>query len=83
MSYLFKDSKNRFKKDSKYRMRNENALAMDNVKKFYDKYPDGINKTSVSAYIMEASKGKKGDAISKISTAKLSKDLFPEDFKRV
>ena len=32
---------------------------------------------------IEASKGKKGDAISKISMATLSRDLFPEDFKRV
>ena len=32
MSDLFKDSENRFKKDSKYRMRNENALARDNVR---------------------------------------------------
>ena len=32
LSDFFKDSKNRFKKDSKYRMRNENALARDNVR---------------------------------------------------
>lgn len=45
--------------DSEVQLTGNFALAMDNVKKFYDKYPDGINKTSVSAYIMEASKGKK------------------------
>ena len=45
--------------DSEVQLTGNFALAMDNVKKFYDKYPDGINKTSVSAYISEASKGKK------------------------
>ena len=45
--------------DNEVQLTGNFALAMDNVKKFYDKYPDGINKTSVSAYIMEASKGNK------------------------
>ena len=33
--------------------------AMDNVNKFLAKYPDGINKTSVAAYISDASNGNK------------------------
>jgi hypothetical protein len=45
--------------DNEVQLTGNFALAMDNVKKFYDKYPDGINKTSVSAYIIEASKNKK------------------------
>ena len=35
------------------------ALAMSNVNKFLEKYPDGINQTSVASYISDASKGKK------------------------
>ena len=57
--------------DSEVQLTGNFALAMDNVKKFYDKYPDGINKTSVSAYIMEASKGKK--TIAEVNKVILSK----------
>ena len=43
----------------KYNLLVTDALAMDNVKKFYDKYPDGINATSISSYIDKASNGNK------------------------
>ena len=46
--------------DNEVQLTGNFALAMDNVKKFYDKYPDGINATSISSYIDKASNGNKG-----------------------
>ena len=57
--------------DSEVNLTGNFQLAMDNVNKFLDKYPDGINKTSVAAYISEASKGKK--SITEVNNVILTK----------